>query len=114
MDKKNEDKEIIKNIIIRSVKKYRLKDPFYVNVIIESDIISIYIKGILSKIGEVLFYKKEIELIKKVWRNIKDVFIKEIINEIDLEVGYSCALISEVSDFENDSRTIILRRQRLD
>lgn len=102
-------KDKIANIAIKFTKLYRSRGPEYVKVNIDNDTINICIKGILSNVGKLLLEQKCFEDIVSIWGKINGPLAKQFLDEVHTETGKKCMIFSEVSDYKNDMRILVLK-----
>jgi len=102
-----EDK--IKRIAAKYVKLYRGKGPQYVKVNINYEFIQVYSKGILSTVGELLIKQGAFKLPEMAWNELRKEILDSFIDEVSKEIGKECSLVSERTDFYEDTRTIIIK-----
>lgn len=99
----------IKEITAKYVKLYRGRGPQYVKVNMTDELINIHAKGILSTVGELLVKQGASELPKMAWKELKKVILDSFIDELSKEMGKKCSLVLERTDFNEDTRTIIIK-----
>lgn len=99
----------IKWAIKKVSKKYIGKGPEYVKVKVNRDTINLIVKGIVSNTGNLLLKQGENDLIKIIWGKLKKLCIEETLFEFYKVSGENLQTISEVSDFQKDVRTMVLK-----
>lgn len=102
-----EDK--IKKVVAKHVKLYSGKGPQYVKVDMTDDLINIQVKGILSRVGELLVKQGESELPQMAWEKLKFLFLDSFIYELSKEIEKKCSLVLEKTDFNENIRTLIIK-----
>jgi len=102
-----EDK--IKRIAAQYVKLYRGRGPQYVKVNVRHELIHIYLKGVLSNMGELLIKQGAVKLAEMAWNELREDILDSFIDEVSKEVGKEYSLVSEKTDFYEDARTIIIK-----
>lgn len=101
--------EKIKKIVAIHIKAYRGKGPEYIKINRNDDLINIYAKGILSTVGELLVKQGAFELPQMAWEELKALFLDSLIDDVNKEIDKKCSLVLERTDFNKNTRTIIIK-----
>ena len=107
-DKSPEMQEKIRKLAIKLVKHYRGKDPEYVIVKIEDELITITIKGILSNLSEILVEEGDADKVKDYWKILKPYLENQYAEEIYETIGRNFEYTWQINNLESANRTIVI------
>lgn len=112
----NEDlelQEVIRKLAIKMIKHYRGKGPDNVKVKIEGQLITVEIKGIISNLSVILIEEGAEETVKDYWKYLKPHLENRFMAEVYETIGKNFDYTWKVYDLEKESRSIILKINRL-
>ena len=101
--------EKIKKTVAKHIKLYIGRGPQYIKVDMNNNSINIYVKGVLSKVGELLVKQGAAQLPQMAWEELRALFLDSFIEELSCEVNKRCSLVFEKTDFIENTRTIIIK-----
>lgn len=110
-----EMQEEIKKVAVKIIKHYRGRGPEYVKVKVDSkDIITISIKGILSNLSEILVNEGAIDIVTEYWKIMKPHLEKNYYQEVKDILKKDFTYSWEISNIENNNRTVVIKINLID